>query len=182
MRTHEYPLRTHCEPNRSFLLRTRVRPPSAQTQLPTPHEQAPCSTFQYISATWAVHWASICGGRTCKFIPVSTHRPTLPAQPARPTKDTILTSRQSKTSKRGETRDLRATKATLSTHVRNFPQVGITCDLPAMSDQVKRLLVITRSSNVIACFVLNLTQHNAAILVQGGGLTFHHQSKCIRMR
>ena len=142
----------------------------------------PTTQFSTFSVAWAVRCASICGGRTRKFIPVSTHRPTLPAQPARPTKDTILTSRQSKTSDRGEARDLRATKATLSKHARNFLQGGITCDLPGMGDQLKRPLVITRSSNVIACFVLNLAQHNVVGLVQGGGLTFHHQSKCNRMR
>ena len=113
---------------------------------------------------------------------MSTQQPTLPAQPARPTNDTILTSRESKTSDREEARDLRATKATLSKHARNYLQGGITCDLPAMGDQLKTLLVIARSSNVIAWFVLPAAQHNVVGLVQGGGLTFHHQSKCNRMR
>ena len=98
--------------------------------------------------------APICGGRTRKFIPVSTPRPTQPAQPARPAKDTILTSRQSKTPAREGARDLRATKATLSKHARNYAQRGIICDLPTMGGQLKRPLVITRPSNVIACFSL----------------------------
>ena len=91
-------------------------------------------------------------------------------------------SRQPKASGRGEARDLRGTKATLSKHARTFTQVGITCDLPTMGDQLKRPLVITRSSNVIAWFVLPAAQHNVVGLVRGGGLTFRHQSKCIRMR
>ena len=75
------------------------------------------------------------------------------------------------------------TNAALSKHARNFLRGRAqVCDVPTMDDQLKRPLVITRSSNVIACFVLNLAQHNVVGLVQGGGLTFHHQSKCNRMR
>ena len=129
-----------------------------------------------------MHCASICGGRTRKSIPVSTQRPTLPAQPARPTKDTIITCRQLKTSSRGEARDLQGTEATLGKHTRKFIQAGIACDLPKMGDQPTRSLVITRSLNVIACFVRNLTHKMSVGSVRGGGLTFRHQSKCIRMR
>ena len=110
---------------------------------------------------------------------MSTQRPTLPAQPARPTKDTIITCRQLKTSGRGEARDLRGTKATLSKHARKLTQGGITYDLPTMGDQLKRSLVITRSLNVIACFVFNLTHKMSVGSVRGGGLTFRHQSKSI---
>ena len=147
-----------------------------------PTSSLPTAHFSTFSVAWAVRCASICGGRTRKFIPVSTQRPTLPAQPARPTNDTILTSRESKTSDREEARNLRGTKATLSKHARNFLRGGITCDLPALGDQPKTLLVITRSLNVIAWFGLPAAQHNVVGLVQGGGLTFHHQSKCNRMR
>ena len=65
---------------------------------------------------------------------------------------------------------------------RNFLRGGVTSDLPALGDQPKTSLVITRSLNVIAWFVLPAAQYNVVGLVQGGGLTFHHQSKCNRMR
>ena len=78
--------------------------------------------------------------------------------------------------------DVRCTKATLSKHARKFIQGGITCDLPTLGDQLKRSLVITRSLNVIAWFVRELTHKMSVGSVQGGHLTFHHQPKCNRVQ
>ena len=48
-----------------------------------PTSSLPTTQFSTFSVAWAVRCASICGGRTRKFIPVSTHRPTLGTSPAR---------------------------------------------------------------------------------------------------